>query len=269
MADLACNKSKKPSNILKISIITIVYNNAECIVDCLKSVQAQSYEEVEHVVIDGGSTDGTQDLIAPYVDSLGYYISEPDKGLYNALNKGIEQCTGDVIGILHSDDIFYNDYTIADIATKFETKKADLVYANGLYVERDNPTKIRRIYKSKPFKNSYLRFGWIPLHTTIFVKKTVFDSYGLYNEGYRIASDYDISLRWFLESKIKKVFLDRFLVKMRLGGKSTSLKLQKTKSVEDFKIIKKYHLWGLFTLALKIARKIPQYLRPLLSRSKN
>lgn len=253
---------------MKISIISVVYNNADCIEDCIKSVASQTYNNIEHVLIDGGSTDGTQAIIAPYADHLGYYKSEPDKGLYNALNKGIEQCTGDVIGILHSDDVFYNEYTIADIAAKFETKKADLVYANGLYVERDNPTKIRRIYKSQPFKYRYLRFGWIPLHTTIFVKKTVFDSYGLYNEGYRIASDYEISLRWFLEPKIKKVFLNQWVVKMRLGGKSTTLSLQKEKSREDLRILKKYPFLGQLSLGFKILRKVPQYCWPLIQTSK-
>lgn len=247
---------------MKISIITIVYNNADCIVDCLKSVQAQSYAAVEHIVIDGGSTDGTQEQIAPYIDQLGYYVSEPDKGLYNALNKGIQHCSGELIGILHSDDLFYDSDTLKSVANTFHRNQADLLYANGVYVQKQNTDLVRREYTAKPYKPSLLPLGWIPLHTTIYVRAEVFKQYGLYNESYKIASDYDISLRWFLEPKIKKVFLNQFVVKMRLGGKSTTLKLQKTKSMEDYNIIQQYPLFGICTLLLKIARKIPQYLVP-------
>jgi len=253
---------------LKVSVITIVYNNADCILDCLESVKAQTYDPIEHVVIDGGSSDGTQQIIAPYVKDLGYYISEPDSGLYNALNKGIAKCSGDIIGILHSDDVFYNTKVIASVVRQFKNQKADLVYANGLYVERENPDNIQRIYKSKHFKNNYLRLGWIPLHTTIFVKKTVFKTHGLYDESYRITSDYEISLRWFFDSKIKKVFLNQWVVKMRLGGKSTTLGLQKQKTKEDQNIITKYPLMGNLTLVLKILQKIPQYLLPRLFKIK-
>ncbi|MDA9111641.1 glycosyltransferase [Flavicella sp.] len=254
---------------MKISIITIVFNNKSCIAACMESVRAQTHHNIEHVVIDGGSTDGTQEVIAPYVENLGYYVSEKDSGLYNALNKGIHKCTGDVIGILHSDDLFYETSTLAKIAAQFQNSQADLVYANGLYVQRENTDCIRRIYKAKPFQKHSLRMGWIPLHTTIYVKKEVFQDFGLYNEDYEIASDYDISLRWFLEPKIKKLFLNNWVVKMRLGGKSTTAKLQKKKSMEDLKIIKKYNLLGQITLVFKILNKIPQYLIPRFAPSKS
>lgn len=245
---------------MKVSIITIVFNNADCIVDCLKSVQSQTYPNIEHIVIDGGSTDGTQARIAPYFPKLGYYVSEPDKGLYNALNKGIRQSTGDIIGVLHSDDLFYNNQTISEIVHHFDSTKADLVYANGLYTNRQQLDRVKRVYLVKSFKPHYLYFGWIPLHTTIYVKKEVFTKYGLYSEDFRIASDYEISLRWFGQNKLIKSHLNKFVVRMRLGGKSTTLKLQKLKSSEDFSIIRQYKLFGLLTLSLKILRKIPQYL---------
>jgi hypothetical protein len=139
-----------------------------------------------------------------------------------------------------------------------------LVYANGMYVERENTKNVKRIYKSKAYKKRYLPFGWIPLHTTIYVKKTVFDTYGLYDESYSIASDYEISLRWFKEERIKKYFLNHWVVKMRLGGKSTTAKLQKKKSTEDLKIIKNYKLLREVTLFFKIFRKVSQYLAPKL-----
>ena len=251
---------------MKVSIITIVYNNAPCIESCIQSVLGQTYSDIEHIIIDGGSKDGTQDIIAPYLPQLGYFISEKDKGLYNALNKGIKAATGDIVGILHSDDLFYETTTIEKIVAAFQSSHADLVYANGLYVERNDIQKVKRIYKSKPFQKRNLQFGWIPLHTTIYVKKEVFDTYGLYDESYAIASDYDISIRWFQIPEIKKHFLNHWVVKMRLGGKSTTLKLQKKKSREDLRVIKKYQLLGYATLFCKIARKVKQYTLPKIKR---
>mgnify|MGYP006085452671 CR=1 FL=1 len=247
---------------MKVSIITIVYNNEDCISKCIESVLSQTYKNIEHIVIDGGSTDGTQYKIESFKNQLAYYVSEKDNGLYNALNKGIKHATGDIVGVLHSDDMFYEPQTIAKIVTAFQTLNSDLIYANGIYVAKKDTNMVKRIYRAKPFKNKYLRFGWIPLHTTIYVKRSVFENYGVYDESYSIASDYDISLRWFQNVKLKKQFLNEWVVKMRLGGKSTTPSLQKNKSKEDLAIINKYKLLGYFTLGFKIVRKIPQYIIP-------
>jgi len=247
---------------LKISVITIVYNNKSTIASCMESVLAQDYPEIEHVVIDGGSTDGTQAVIETYSEQLGYYISEPDKGLYNALNKGIRAATGDIIGILHSDDFYPKACTLSEVAQGFQNSGADIVYGNGMFVDREQPDVVKRVYKAKTFKSSYLKWGWVPLHTTIYVKKEVFIKYGFYEEQYRIASDYEITLRWLSNPNLKTYFINDWLVKMRLGGKSTTPALQKKKSKEDLAIIKKYPLLGGITLAFKIGRKIPQYILP-------
>jgi len=247
---------------MKISIITIVYNREKYITDCIKSVLNQTYPHVEYLVIDGGSTDGTQKKIEAYCDEIDYYISEKDEGIFDALNKGIRSATGDIIGILNSDDFFSTPEVLSEIAAAFHTSQADLVYAKGLFVDKDRPEKIKRMYPSNAFRKWFLSFGWIPLHTTIFVKKEVFEKYGEYNPGYTIASDYEISLRWFKNDEIEKYFLNKWIVKMRLGGLSTSANLQLKKSKEDLRIIKKYKLNGLFTLAFKIARKVPHYLVP-------
>lgn len=251
---------------MKISIITIVYNREYCIEDCIKSVLNQTYPDVEYLVIDGGSTDGTKAKIQPYKDQLGCYISEKDQGIFDALNKGIKHATGDIIGILNSDDLFYEPDTLDKVARAFTSSNADLVYGKGLYVDKDNIEKVKRAYSSRPFKKRFLKFGWIPLHTTIFVRKEVFQRYGLYSSGYRIASDYEISLRWFQNDEIKKYFLNEWMVKMRMGGLSTSPGLQLRKSREDLKIIRIYRLNGYFTLGCKIARKIPQYITPRLKK---
>lgn len=249
---------------MKISIITIVFNRKHCIEDCIKSVINQSYPNIEHIVIDGGSTDGTCEVIEEFKDQLAVYISEKDRGIFDALNKGIKNATGDIIGILNSDDIFYDNDSISKVAEAFKTTSAHLVYAKGLFVDEKNLNKVKRMYPSKPFQKKYLQYGWIPLHTTIFVQKNIFDFYGGYNPGFTIASDYEISLRWFQNEDITKHFLNEWLVKMRMGGLSTSLKLQLKKSKEDLTIINQYKLSSFFTLACKIGRKIPQYLIPQL-----
>jgi len=259
---LNSNKPRTFSHPMKVSIITIVYNNQECIADCIRSVINQSYPNIEHIVIDGGSTDGTQRQIKAFRDNLAYYISEKDSGLYEALNKGIRQSTGDVIGIMHSDDTYYEPDTIKKVIDKFLESGADLVHANGQFVDKESAGTVMRIYPSKDFHKRYLHFGWIPLHTTIYVKRKIYEQYGLYDQSYAIAGDYEISLRWFKNDLIKKVFLNEWVVKMRLGGRSTSANMQKLKSVEDLKIIRRYGLFGYFTLGCKIARKIPQYLIP-------
>jgi glycosyltransferase len=251
----------------KVSIITIVYNNVKYVSDCINSVLSQSYENIEYIVIDGGSDDGTVEVVQEQKRGDNFtFISEKDEGLYDALNKGIEMATGDIIGILHSDDIFFDNEVIERITKAFNDSQSDLVYANGIFVDREKPDRIKRIYSSNKFKKWYLNFGWIPLHTSIYVKRDVFEKFGLYSLDYSIASDYDISLRWFLNDRIKKHFLNDYVVKMRLGGKSTTAKLQKRKSTEDLQIIRKYKLWGVVTLCCKIARKIPQYIRPYFKR---
>jgi glycosyltransferase len=252
---------------VKVSIITIVFNNREHIADCIQSVINQTYQNIEYIVVDGGSTDGTREVIDSFKGQIADYLSEPDEGLYDGLNKGIKLATGDIVGILHSDDLFYNNYVIEDVIKTFVSESPDIVYGNGIFVDRNDVEKVRRIYSSSAFRKSYLKFGWIPLHTTIFVKRSLFEELGYYSLEYSVASDYDISLRWFFSDNLKKVFLNRILVKMRLGGKSTSLALQKKKSQEDLEIINNYHLMGTITLIFKIVRKIPQYLKPVFCRS--
>lgn len=247
---------------MKVSIITVVYNNRSSITDCLDSVLLQTYPNIEHIVIDGGSTDGTQQKIEPFKEKLAYYISEKDSGIFEAYNKGIKKATGDIIGILNSDDFFFEPGTIQKVVNAFKESHADLVYAKGIFVSGTDIKKVKRIYPSKPFKKRYLPFGWIPLHPTIYVRREIYQEYGLYDQDYSIASDYDISLRWFKNNKIKKYFMNDWVVQMRLGGKSTSMKLQKKKSREDLIIMKRHHLLGFFTLFCKIGRKIPQYLSP-------
>ena len=253
----------------KVTIITSVYNNQDYISQCINSVINQSYKNIEYIVIDGKSPDRTAQIVESLQKEYGFkFISDKDNGLYDALNKGIKLATGDIIGVLHSDDMFYDKYSVEKVVNAFNASNADLVYANGIFVDREHPEEIKRIYSSAKFKKWYLFFGWIPLHTTIYVKRELFGDYGLYKLDYSIASDYEISLRWFTNDIIKKHFSDEFVVKMRLGGKSTTASLQKKKSSEDLQIINQYKLYGWFTLCCKIVRKIPQYIKPYLKKTK-
>lgn len=247
---------------MKVSIITIVYNNRDSIESAIKSVINQTYNNIEYIVIDGASNDGTTDIIENYLDHISYFKSEPDKGLYNALNKGIKVATGEIIGILHSDDLLFESSTIEKVVNCFRANMSDMIYASGQYVAKNDITQIKRVYKGKPFKNWTLYYGWVPLHTTMYIKKELYDVYGLYDESYTIASDYELTLRLLRKEEIKKTFLNDWVVKMRLGGKSTTINLQKKKSSEDYKIIKDYNLLGYFTLLSKIIRKIKQYILP-------
>lgn len=247
---------------MKVSIITIVYNNKLSIQDAIDSVDKQTYSDIEYILIDGDSTDGTREIVSKNLDKIDCYISEPDNGLYSALNKGIKLATGDVIGILHSDDMFYDKNTIETYVKIFQEQDADIVYADGLYVEKDDITKVKRVYKGREYLNCNLKLGWIPLHTTIFTKNEIFQLHGFYDEFYKISGDYDLSLKWFKDKSLKKVYINKPMVLMRLGGKSTSADLQRKKSQEDLQILKKHNLLGVFTLFFKIIRKIPQYIKP-------
>ena len=253
---------------MKVSIITTCYNRKGTIGDTIQSVLSQSYPDIEYIVIDGASQDGTMNIVSKYKDKIDIIVSEPDNGMYEAFNKGIKAATGDIIGLLHSDDLFFNPNTVEHVVDEFRKTDADLIYGNGVYITNHGYPKVKRVYPATTHKKYYLYFGWIPLHTTIYVKRELFKKYGLYDTNYSIASDYEISLRWFTNPDIKKHFLDRYLVKMRMGGKSTSPALQKKKSTEDFKIIRKYKLWWYITLSFKIGRKIPQYIMPYLVRSR-
>jgi glycosyltransferase involved in cell wall biosynthesis len=204
---------------MKISLITVAYNSAATISDTIKSVLAQTYADIEYIIVDGGSTDGTLDVISKFQISDFKIISEPDNGLYDAMNKGIKLATGDVVGIINSDDLFCDNEAIRKIVTRFESdENLDAVYADLFYVSNTDTSKIIRKWVTgaqKPFKT-----GWHPAHPTLYIKKSVYDKYGLFNLDYRLAADFEIMLRFIDKYKIKIAYLPEALVKMRLGGET-------------------------------------------------
>jgi glycosyltransferase involved in cell wall biosynthesis len=247
---------------LKVSIITAVYNNKEHIADCIRSVLGQAYPEVEHIVIDGGSTDGTVDIIRGYEKNITTWVSERDKGMYDALNKGILMATGDIIGLLHSDDLFHSSDTIAHIVNTFEGSNCDAVYGNLVYTQRDNPDKVIRYWRSKPFKQGMLWKGWMPPHPTLFVKKERYKNEGTFRTDFRIAADYDFMLRLFSYNDLVSSHLDEIVTRMRAGGASNrSLRNIWLKSKEDYIALRENHVGGFLTLFLKNMQKVFQFVR--------
>ena len=247
---------------MKISIITATFNSAASIIDAISSVEKQSYNLIEHIIIDGASKDETIQLIKQMPNRVFKLISEPDKGIYDALNKGIKLATGDVIGVLHSDDEFYELDVLEKVMNIFQTTTADIVYGDLVYVDKKKSNKIIRYWTNKPFKFLMLNFGWMPPHPATFVKKEVFEKHGVYDASLKIAADYDFLLRIFKDPDLQKVHLPSILIRMRLGGASNkNLKNIFLKMKEDYLVLKRNKLGGLFALFFKNIRKLSQFIK--------
>ncbi len=247
---------------MKISIITSVYNNASTIEDAIKSVLSQTYTNIEYIVVDGASKDGTTEIIRKYENQISKFVSEKDKGIYDGLNKGVDLATGDVIAFLHSDDIYENENVIADVVKLFETTNTDSIYGDLVYVDKNDTNKIFRYWKSGEYTFKKLCNGWMPPHPTFFVKREFYEKYGKFDLSYGIAADYDFMLRMLGKYKITTAYLPKVLYKMRVGGASNrSIKNIIQKSQEDIKALKNNGIGGLHTIILKNLSKIPQFLK--------
>jgi glycosyltransferase involved in cell wall biosynthesis len=207
---------------LKISIITVVWNNKKTIKDAIDSVLSQTYKDIEYILVDGASSDGTIEIIKSYEKKINKFISEPDKGIYDAMNKGINLATGNIIGILNSDDFYIDKYVVEKVAKEFEEKKVSSVYADLIYVKPENLEKSIRYYDSSHFKPDKFPYGWMPAHPTFFVKKEIYDKYGVFKTDYKIAADYELLTRFIGKYKISYSYIKEPIVKMRIGGASTS-----------------------------------------------
>jgi len=208
---------------LKISIVTVCYNSAKTIRDTIESVLSQTYADVEYIIVDGASTDGTIEIVDSYRNQVSKFISEPDHGIYDAMNKGIAAATGDVVGLLNSDDVYEHKDVLTDVVSSFsERSSADIIFGDVVFASPDNMNRVVRYYRSSHFRPWKLRFGWMPPHPATFVRREVYEKYGLYSLNYRIASDYEIFVRWMLLNKLRYHYLDAVLVRMRTNGVSTS-----------------------------------------------
>jgi glycosyltransferase len=248
---------------MKISIITITYNSEKTLRDTIESVLSQSYNDIEYVIVDGKSKDSTCEIIRSYGDRISTFVSEKDDGLYDALNKGIRLSTGDVVGFLHSDDIFASTETIKMIAEAFTKFKVDSVYGDLVYVDQNDTDKIIRFWRSRKFSRARALTGWMPPHPTFYLKREVYMNYGGFNTTFKIAADYESILRFLVRFKVSTFYIPLVLIRMRLGGESNkSIKNVIRKSVED---IRAMHINGLISFVAlfnKNASKFKQFMPP-------
>ena len=247
---------------MKVSIITATNNSEKTIEDCIKSLLAQVYLNIEFIIIDNNSTDSTLKIIERYMlkNKSIKLISESDNGLYDALNKGVRYASGDIIGFLHSDDFYYDCYSVFDVVNYFRDNKSDGVFGDLQYVNKENTNKVIRLWKSCEFEPKLLKRGWMPAHPTLFLKKHVYVKHGYFNISFKISADYDFMLRVLKDKTLEFGYLPRVITKMRVGGASNrSLKniIQKTR--EDYKSVRSNNIGGWFSILLKNILKIKQF----------
>jgi glycosyltransferase len=246
-----------------ISVVTATWNCVKTLPDCLASVERQNYPHREHIIVDGASTDGTVDLIKQHIDQIAVFKSERDKGIYDALNKGIRLATGDIVGFLHADDLYASDDVLLKVAKAFEDPAVCAVYGDLQYVSQKDTAKVIRHWQSNRFNQRDLRWGWMPAHPTLYVRREWYARIGGFDTSYRIAADYHSILKMFMQPDFKTVYLPEVLVTMRLGGASNqSLKAIIKKSKEDWRALRSCDFSlpnALRALAWKNLAKLPQF----------
>jgi glycosyltransferase involved in cell wall biosynthesis len=242
-------------NLPKISIITVVFNGVVTLEDTIRSVIEQTYENIEHIIIDGGSTDGTLDILRKYNKDVEYWVSEKDTGIYDAMNKGIALCTGEYVGMLNADDMFSNKNVVQDIANRFCLTKVDAIFSCLNIVDKNNLKKILRKYRVTKFNSALLRIGVMPAHPTFYCKKTCYEEAGFYKTDYKIAADFEMLVKLLIRQNISWSFIDKVTVIMRSGGISNSGFMSSVKL--NMEIIKACEENGLYTNWLFLALKLP------------
>lgn len=245
---------------MRISLITAVYNRRGTLTAALASAAAQSHGDIEHLIQDGGSTDGSLDVIAAWQHGGMRVASERDGGIYDALNKGIARATGDAVGFLHSDDLLAHDDVLARVAEALADPAVDGVYGDLDYVAAEDTDRIIRRWRSGVYDPARLRWGWMPPHPTLYLRRRVYDQLGGYDTNFRIAADYEAMLRYLVRGQIRLAYIPEVMVKMRVGGESNrSLGRILTKSREDLHAMRRHGVGGIGTLAAKNLRKITQF----------
>jgi glycosyltransferase involved in cell wall biosynthesis len=206
---------------MKVSIITASYNSAKTIAGTMESVARQTHRDIEHIVVDGGSNDGTLQILAAHRAAIAKLISGPDKGIYDALNKGIDASSGDLIAFLHSDDVYADDDVLGQVVQEMTTHSLDALYGDIAFVREKEPARIIRVYSSRHFRPSTIAWGWMPAHPSLFLKRRLFQRFGMFKTDYAIAGDFEFVARVFRKPDFAYRYVPRVLVKMRTGGVST------------------------------------------------
>lgn len=247
---------------MKISIVTTVYNRRNTVSDAVLSIRGQTHPEIEHVVQDGGSKDGTLDVLAGLAAPAMHVESARDGGIYDGINRGIARATGEVIGLMHSDDLFASDTVLARVAEAMAEGQVDGVYGDLVYVRSADPTRVIRYWRSGPYHPDRLHRGWMPPHPTLYLRREVFDRWGSYDTDFRIAADYEAMLRWLVRGRIRLTYIPEVMVRMRVGGESNrSLGRILQKSREDYRAIRRHGVGGVGTLLSKNFSKLGQFIQ--------
>ena len=250
------------NKVMKISVITVCFNSAASIAATLDSVASQTHPAIEHIVIDGGSKDSTLAIISEHGKHVSHLVSEPDKGIYDAMNKGLLLAQGDVIGFINSDDFYASPAALANLARVFSDPLVAACYGDLVYIDPRRQQPLVRYWRAGNFSKQKLRRGWMPPHPTLYVRRSVFNSIGPFDATLKIAADYEFILRLLSTDSIKVAYLPEVLVKMRVGGASNqSISALILKSREDLGALRKHRVGGLLTLLLKNLRKLPQFVR--------
>ncbi|MGN1376705.1 MAG: glycosyltransferase family 2 protein [Prevotella sp.] len=249
---------------MKISIITSCYNRVETICGAIESVLSQDYPDIEYIIVDGASTDGSLEIIRDAIkgrEKKVKLISEPDTGMYEAINKGIRLATGDYIGLVHSDDYLFANDTISKIAKRLEETHADFFYGDGLFVNQENTDKVIRNWIGGDYRLWKVRHGWLPLHPTCYISRETMLRRGLYNETYKIAADSDLLFRYLLGGDMTVTYLNEYIVRMRMGGMSTDNARRKMMWKEDVRMYRSHGMNPTITKLEKMMWKLPQFIK--------
>lgn len=249
---------------MKVSIITSCYNRGSTICGAIESVFAQDYSDIEFVIVDGASKDGSVSVIEDAIKLapkhiVVKFISEPDHGMYEAINKGIKMATGDIIGLVHSDDFLYDEHVISDIVKRFEESEADFVYGDGVFVNAENINKPVRNWIGGPYHRWKVACGWLPLHPTCYIRKDVMMREGLYDESFKIAADTDLLVRYLYRAHLKVAYLKQKIIRMRMGGLSTDSEKRRQMWNEDIRLYKAHGFWATPVKIMKMLWKVPQF----------
>ncbi|SFS01653.1 glycosyltransferase family 2 protein [Yoonia litorea] len=245
---------------MKISVITAVLNGEATLPEMLDSLAVQTHTDIEHIVQDGASQDGTIAVVKQKCVFQTRIASAPDSGIYQAINRGIQRATGDVVGLLHSDDVLADRDVLSEVATALADSDYDGIYGDIEYVSRSDPSRVIRRWRAGVYNTLALRRGWMPPHPTLYLRREVFERAGLYDTSYRISGDYDAVLRFLTSGQLRLAYLPRVMVRMKMGGVSNrSLGHMLRKSREDYRAIKRHRVGGIGTLVAKNVSKIGQF----------
>jgi glycosyltransferase involved in cell wall biosynthesis len=239
----------------KISIVTVCFNSGATLRDTIESVLGQTYPNIEYIIVDGASTDDTMQIVSEYENRIAKIVSEPDKGIYDAMNKGIALATGDVIGILNSDDFYASVDVVSAIADTYGQARTDIVFGDLVYIAPTDTSRVVRWYHAAGFRPWMLRFGWMPPHPATFIKRSIYQEFGRYAMGYKTAADYEMFVRLLLLNRSNYFYLKKTIVHMRMGGATSSgWRSYLTTSREMVRAVKEN---GFYTNMLIILMRLP------------